>query len=113
MKNKNNQSGLVYSTDPNFKISDDAEPIETPLPQHQKLRIWLDTKHRAGKVATLVTGFAGSINDVELLGKSLKSLCGTGGAVKDFEIIIQGDHREKILQWLIKNGYTQTKKAGG
>lgn len=113
MKNKNNSNGLVYSTDPNLKIEDEFEDIETPAPSMQKLRIWLDTKHRAGKVATLITGFAGKEADVEALGKLLKNLCGTGGTVKDFEIIIQGDHREKILQHLIKQGYSQTKKAGG
>lgn len=113
MKNSKNNNGLVYSTDPNFKIEDELENVETPAPAIQKLRIWLDTKHRAGKVATLITGFAGKEADAEVLGKSLKNLCGTGGSVKDFEIIIQGDHREKVLQYLIKQGYSQTKKAGG
>lgn len=113
MKNKNNSNGLVYSTDPNFKVKEELEDVETPIPSLQKLRLWLDTKHRAGKVATLITGFAGKEADVESLGKTLKNLCGTGGSVKDFEIIIQGDHREKILQYLIKQGYNQTKKAGG
>ena len=113
MKNKNSNTGLVYSTDPNFKIEEEINDIETLAPALQKFRIWLDTKHRAGKVATLITGFIGKENDIETLGKTLKNLCGTGGSVKDFEIIIQGDHREKVLQWFLKNGYSNTKKAGG
>lgn len=104
---------IIYSTNPNFKIEHDIENIETILPNLQKLRIWLNTKHRAGKVVTLITDFIGTTTDLELLGKNLKNTCGTGGSVKDGEIIIQGDHREKILQWLLKNGYTITKKAGG
>ncbi len=113
MKNKNNNNGLVYSTDPNFKIEEETEEVKTLAPNAQKLRVWLDTKHRAGKVATLITGFIGTEADVENLGKSLKNTCGTGGSVKDFEIIVQGDHREKVIQWLLKNGYNNTKKAGG
>ena len=112
-KNKINTSGLVYSTDPNFKIEEDTNDIETLKPNMQKLRVWLDTKHRAGKVATLITGFIGTDDDLQILGKSLKNTCGTGGSAKDAEIIVQGDHREKVVQWLIKNGYSQTKKAGG
>jgi translation initiation factor 1 len=103
---------IIYSTDPNFKIEESIEEIETLTPSQQKLRLWLDTKHRAGKIATLVTGFIGKDEDLQTLGKSLKNTCGTGGSAKDGEIIVQGDHREKVLQWLIKNGYTQTKKAG-
>ena len=103
--------GLVYSTDPNFKLPEEnTEEQETIEPSQQKLKIRLDTKHRAGKAVTLVEGFIGSINDLEELGKKLKSFCGTGGSVKDGEIIIQGDNREKILQWLQKNGYKLAKK---
>ena len=103
--------GLVYSTDPNFKLPEEnTEEQETIEPAQQKLKIRLDTKHRAGKAVTLVEGFIGSINDLEELGKKLKSFCGTGGSVKDGEIIIQGDNREKILQWLQKNGYKLAKK---
>jgi translation initiation factor 1 len=103
--------GLVYSTDPNFKLEDNEPEIqETALPNQQKLRIVLDKKQRAGKAVTLITGFIGNDADREVLGKKLKTFCGTGGAVKDGEIIIQGDNREKVLQWLIKNGYTASKK---
>ena len=103
--------GLVYSTDPNFKLVDtELEIQETALPNQQKLRIILDKKQRAGKAVTLVTGFIGNDADREVLGKKLKTFCGTGGAVKDEEIIIQGDNREKVLQWLLKNGFTASKK---
>ena len=104
-------SGLVYSTDPNFKLPDEKnEEQETIEPAKQRLKIRLDTKHRAGKAVTLVEGFIGATNDMEELGKKLKSFCGTGGSVKDGEIIVQGDNREKVLQWLHKNGYTSSKK---
>jgi translation initiation factor 1 len=112
MKKINSLSGLVFSTDPNFKIQEAVEHIETIEPSQQKLMLWLDTKHRAGKIATLITGFVGKDEDLQTLGKSLKNTCGTGGSAKDNEIIVQGDHREKVLLWLIKNGYSQTKKAG-
>jgi translation initiation factor 1 len=103
--------GLVYSTDPNFKLPDESfGEQETIDPSQQKLKIKLDTKHRAGKAVTLVEGFIGTMADMEELGKKLKSFCGTGGSVKDGEIIVQGDNREKILQWLLKNGYKSPKK---
>ena len=103
--------GLVYSTDPNFKLpEDDGVEQETIEPSQQKLKIRLDTKHRAGKAVTLIEGFIGTTADMEALEKKLKSFCGTGGSVKDGEIIVQGDNREKILQWLQKNGYKSSKK---
>ncbi len=104
--------GLVYSTDPNFKLEEDStEERETLKPAEQKLRIILDKKQRAGKAVTLVTGFIGKENELEELGKKLKTFCGTGGAVKDWEVIVQGDNRDKVLQWLQKNGYTAAKKV--
>lgn len=110
-KNKPDTRGFVYSTDPSFRFENEEQQEQTTLqPSQQKLRIRLDTKHRAGKAVTLIQGFIGTANDVEQLGKTLKNYCGTGGSVKDFEIIIQGDQRDKILQWLLKNGYTQSKK---
>lgn len=103
--------GLVYSTDPNFKLPDENfEEQETIDPSQQKLKIRLDTKHRAGKAVTLVEGFIGSLTDLEDLGKKLKTFCGTGGSVKDREIIVQGDSRDKALQWLQKNGYKSSKR---
>lgn len=105
--------GLVYSTDPNFKTEQEQEAENTLLPAEQPLRIWYETKHRGGKAVTIVAGFVGNTADLEQLGKQLKQACGTGGTVKDGEALIQGDHRDKLLQWLLKKGYTKTKKAGG
>lgn len=110
-KNLRSLGGLVYSTDPDFKLpAAEGEEQNTIEPSQQKLKIRLDTKHRAGKAVTLVEGFIGADKDREELGKKLKSFCGTGGSVKDAEIIVQGDNREKVLQWLLKNGYKSSKK---
>jgi translation initiation factor 1 len=108
-KNKSDKHGFVYSTDPNFRYEEENETIETLPPAQQKLRLQLETKHRGGKAATVILGFTGKPEDMETLGKSLKNFCGTGGTAKDGEIIIQGDQREKVKQWLIKNGYKNTK----
>lgn len=109
-KNKSDNRGFVYSTDPNFKFEESHdEEAHVPAAQ-QKLRVRLDSKRRAGKVVTLVEGFAGSADDLEDLGKKLKSFCGTGGSAKDGEIIVQGDQRDKVLSWLLKNGYRLTKR---
>ena len=109
-KNKPDARGFVFSTDPNFSFEENAEQTETLLPAQQPLRIRLETKHRAGKAVTLVTAFIGSAEDLETLGKQLKNYCGSGGSVKDGEIIVQGDHRDKVLQWLLKNDYSLSKK---
>ncbi len=109
-KNLRSLGGLVYSTDPDFKLPEEnREEQQTIEPSHQKLKVRLDTKHRAGKAVTLIEGFIGIDNDREELGKKLKSCCGTGGSVKDGEIIVQGDNLEKVLQWLLKNGYKSSK----
>jgi len=110
-KNKPDSRGFVYSTDPDFSFKQDEQHVETLLPPQQKLRIKLDTKQRAGKAVTLIEGFVGKEKDLEELGKKLKNFCGTGGSAKDNEIIVQGDQRDKVLQWLIKNEYKQSKKA--
>ncbi len=112
-KNKRGNNGFVYSTDPSFSFSNEEDNAETLQPNQQKLRIWLETKNRGGKAATLVSGFIGSEEGLKELGKKLKNFCGTGGSAKDKEIIIQGEQRDKVLQWLLKEGYSQTKKAGG
>lgn len=109
-KNKPDTRGFVYSTDPNFRFEENNEQQETPGPAQQKLKVRLETKHRAGKAVTLVEGFIGTNEDMEELGKKLKNFCGTGGAAKDGEIIVQGDQRDKVMQWLMKNGYKQAKK---
>lgn len=109
-KNKPDSRGFVFSTDPNFKFEEEQDNTATLAPAQQKLKIRLDTKHRAGKAVTLVEGFVGTDDDLQELGKKLKSFCGTGGSAKDAEIIVQGDQRDKVLQWLQKNGYKLSKK---
>ena len=109
-KNKPDSRGFVFSTDPDFKFEEERYSTETVTPAQQKLKVRLDTKHRAGKAVTLVEGFIGKEEDLEDLGKKLKSFCGTGGSAKDVEIIIQGDQKEKVMQWFGKNGYKNVKK---
>ena len=112
-RKNNSTNGYVYSTNPDFNIEQgDEESIITPPPALQKLRVWLETKNRGGKSATVIKGFSGNEEDVKALGKDLKNYLGTGGAVKDMEVIIQGDQREKVLGYLLQKGYKGTKIAG-
>ena len=112
-KKGSDKHGFVYSTDPNFRFQHEEEKrAETLPPQQQKLKVRLDTKQRGGKAVTLVEGFVGTGEDLEDLGKKLKNFCGTGGSAKEGEIIVQGDQRDKVLQWLQKSGYKQAKKVG-
>lgn len=105
--------GVVYSTATNYEYQKEEQEESCTLPpSEQNLRIWLDKRHRAGKVATIVRDFVGSQDDLKELGKLLKTRCGVGGSVKDGEIIIQGDHRDRVLDILIKSGY-RCKKSGG
>ena len=102
-------SPFVYSTDPAFISKQSSHEDATTIPaEHQKLKVSIDKKQRAGKVVTLVAGFEGKEEDILNLSKQLKSVCGTGGSVKDGTIIVQGDNRQKVFQWLQKNSYTKT-----
>ncbi len=108
------REGIVFSTDPDFEYSyEQAEEADTLPPQQQKLRVSLDRKQRAGKAVTLITGFVGKEADLAELGKLLKNRCGVGGSAKDGEILVQGDQRDKVVQWLLEKGYSQTKRSGG
>jgi translation initiation factor 1 len=112
-KSKIKQTGVVYSTNPDFNYGNNQQPAaETLPPGEQNLKIWLDKKQRKGKIATLITGFEGKDEDLALLGKMLKTRLGTGGSARDGEILIQGDFREKVMEILSSEGY-RVKKAGG
>ncbi len=100
------REGVVYSTNPDFKFPEkEVEIQETLPPQKQLLRISVDRKNRKGKTVTLIQNFVGKSDDLEILGKLLKTKCGVGGAVKDGEIVIQGDVKEKAATILLAEGY--------
>ncbi len=106
------KKNIIYSTNPDFAYSYDGKKEATTLqPEEQELRIWLERKG-GGKTVSLIKDFVGAEDDLKALGSVLKNLCGVGGAAKNGEIMIQGDHRDKILEYLNKNGYG-AKKAGG
>jgi translation initiation factor 1 len=111
-KNKRTLGNIVYSTNRDLDFSLPDEQEGTLPPHQQNLRIHLSKKGRGGKTATLITGFVGSEDDMDSLGKTLKAKCGVGGSVKDGEILLQGDVRDKVLEILTKEGY-KAKKAGG
>ncbi len=105
MKKKSFQGDIVFSTNPDAVKEVTKNEPDTVDPDKQKLIIRTDSKHRAGKLVTLIEGFIGKQEDQEKLIKSIKNFCGTGGSAKDGEMLVQGDQREKIMQWLLKNGY--------
>ena len=101
---------VVYSTNPDFEYETDEVLEEETLPKDkQSLRIQLDTKQRRGKAVTLVTGFIGSNDDLNELGKLLRVKCGVGGSAKDGEIIVQGDMRNRVLEILKQEGYKKVR----
>ena len=110
-KTDKNHNGIVYSTNPDFKLTGEDKPATETWPAaKQPLRVLIDRKQRAGKSVTLIYGFNGTDADLEDLGKKIKTFCGTGGSVKNREILIQGDQRDKVMQWLQKNGFNAAKK---
>ena len=111
-KNRKGRSGVVYSTADNYSYDfEETDSEETLEPAEQDLRLLLDRKNKAGKPVTLVTGFVVTTDDLKALGKHLKSKCGVGGSIKNGEIMIQGDFRDKVLDLLTKDGY-RAKKSG-
>jgi translation initiation factor 1 len=112
-KSSKDKHGFIFSTNPDFKFEQEPEETqETLAPSKQLLYVSIDRKQRAGKSVTLVEGFVGSSDDLESLGKTLKSKCGTGGSVKDGQILIQGELRDKVSDLLIALGYKVKKKGG-
>ncbi len=106
-KNIPDKNGFVFSTNPNFSFQNaNTESTDSLSPSKQRLRIILDNRHRGGKTVTAVIGFIGKPEDMEILGKKLKQFCGTGGSVKDGQILIQGDQITKVRAYLQKEGYT-------
>lgn len=104
--------GMVFSTNPDYEYQTDESAEQATLPpSEQNLRVWLDRKQRGGKTVTLVKGFIGTNSDLADLGRMLKNKCGVGGSAKDGEIIIQGDHRDRVVELLTAAGY-KCKKAG-
>lgn len=104
--------GFVFSTNKDFELNTPNDQQETLLNNQQKLEAHLDKKNRGGKVATIIKGYEGTDDDLKALGKQLKTLCGVGGSAKDGEIIIQGNFRDKIMDFLAKEGY-KVKRVGG
>lgn len=102
--------GMVYSTNPDFIFEDDVQEETETLPKHsQKLRVAIERRNRGGKTVTVVKGFVGRDESLKELGRLLKTKCGTGGAVKDGEILIQGERKEQIITLLRAEGYSDTK----
>jgi len=112
MSKKHNTGGVIYSTNPDYDYqTDESTQADTLPPAQQNLKIWL-VKQGGNKIVTTVRGFVGTDADLTDLSKQLKAACGAGGSAKDGEVLIQGDHRDKVLAWLTGKGY-KAKKAGG
>ena len=104
--------GVVFSTDPNFQYDFEGQSEqETLSPSNQNLRVWLE-RRGGGKLVSVIKGFIGTDDDLKALGKELKKVCGVGGSVKNGEILLQGDVRDKLIHYLLSKGYG-AKKSGG
>ncbi len=110
-KKNRGRDGIMYSTNPDFRPEEEPQHEERVPANQQDLRVYLD-RLGGNKMVSRVSGFSGPGSELEQLGRLLKQKCGVGGSVKDGEVLIQGDHRDKIVQLLLKEGY-RVKKAGG
>lgn len=111
-KSRKDREGIVYSTNSDYDyVYEEDDVDETLAPSQQNLKVWLD-RMKGGKLGTVVRDFVGHDDDLKDLAKELKSKCGVGGSAKNGEILIQGDHRDKVLELLKAAGY-KAKKAGG
>ena len=108
---KKNKKLTVYSTNPNFEYDEDNHEVIILEPSDQLLEVRID-KHRAGKTAIIIKGYVGNLSEIKDLSKKLKTKCGVGGSVKNGEIIIQGNVRDKIMDILKQDGY-RYKRVGG
>lgn len=104
---------FAYSTNPDYKSGEDNEITESIKPSQQVLKVWIEKKHRGGKPVSIIEGFVGNVDELKELAKTIKTRCGVGGTVKDGEIIIQGEFRDRIVAILHELGYKNSKKAGG
>ena len=111
-KRRRNDDGMVFSTNSNYNFEDDYVEEGDWNPADCTLYVSLDRKQRAGKPVTLVEGHNGPASDLLFLGKDLKKMCGVGGTVKEGCILVQGDHRDKVVSHLEKVGYTVKRKGG-
>lgn len=112
INNLEDLGGFVFSTNKDFEFENEQNDTETLPNNLQKLEAHLDKKNRGGKIATIIKGFEGTDDDLKTLAKKIKTLCGVGGSAKDSEIIIQGNFRDKIIDFLTKEGY-KVKRVGG
>jgi translation initiation factor 1 len=111
-KHRDDKTRVVYSTNPDFKPEPDNDDQQDTLPVNQQTLYIALERLKGGKVATVVSNFIGAEADLETLGKQLKTKCGTGGTVKDGLIMIQGEQRDKVMNFLQAMGYKVKRKGG-
>ncbi|MEH2351469.1 MAG: translation initiation factor [Nostoc sp.] len=109
---KSSDKSFVYREFGNDNSAATERPIPELPPQQQNLKVQASRKGRKGKTVTVISGFQAKPETLADLVKQLKTQCGTGGTLKDNEIEIQGEHKQKIVEILIKLGY-KAKISGG